>query len=123
MRSALFNPSQRVGNHSFDRGQTVLIAVAVLTALSIAALIAGVIVGSGLIVWACVGLCVIGLLLLVIDARWAGIKRAKAAAQEHTADDELFGEHEVQRDLAREERVVNPDMLGSAVPNEEGQRF
>jgi hypothetical protein len=100
-----------------------LIAVAVVTAVSIAALIAAVIVGSGLIAWACVGLCVIGLLLVLIDARWAGIKRARAAAVDHTAADELFGEPEVQRDLTREERVVNADMLGSAVPDEEGHRF
>ena len=100
-----------------------LIAVALLTAISIAALIAAVIVGSGLIAWACVGLCVIGLLLLFIDARWAGFERAKAADLDHTAGDELFGEHELQRDHAEEERVVNPDMLGPDVPFEGGQRF
>jgi hypothetical protein len=100
-----------------------LIAVAVLTIASIAALIASMSVGSGLIAWACVGLCVIGLLLLFIDARWSGIKAAGAAEHEHTAGDELFGEHDVQRDLTREERVVNPDMLGSDVPIEEGERF
>jgi hypothetical protein len=57
------------------------------------------------IAWACVGMCAIGLLLLFIDAR---LERRRPARPEesdemdHSAGDELFGEHEVERDLARE---------------------
>jgi hypothetical protein len=58
---------------------------------------------GSVIAWACVGLCAIGLVLLFIDAR---LERRRPALVEqedhHTAGDELFGEHDVERDLARE---------------------
>jgi hypothetical protein len=99
-----------------------IIVAAVLLIVSIAGLIAAVIIGSpapghprhgtfgidgldgSFVAWACVGLCAVGLLLLFMDAR---LERRRPAQPEepqedHTAGDELFGEHEVERDLARE---------------------
>jgi hypothetical protein len=57
---------------------------------------------GSLIAWACVGLCAIGLLLLFIDARLERRRPAEIDQEDHTAGDELFGEHDVERDLARE---------------------
>ena len=54
------------------------------------------------IAWACVGLCVIGLVLLFIDARLERRRPPELDAEGHTASDELFGEHDVERDLARD---------------------
>jgi len=104
-----------------------LIAVGVLAIASIAALIAAMLLDSGVIAAACAGLSAIGLVVLIIDARRAPRSPAPepvlAEEYPHTADDELFGEHDVQRDLIREERVLNPDMLEEDVPYEEGQRY
>jgi len=57
---------------------------------------------GSLIAWTCVGLCAIGLLLLFIDARLERRRPAEVEQEDHTAGDELFGEHDVERDLARE---------------------
>jgi uncharacterized membrane protein YuzA (DUF378 family) len=57
---------------------------------------------GSLIAWACVGLCAIGLLLLLIDARLERRRPAQPEVGDHTAGDELFGEHDVERDLSRE---------------------
>ena len=54
------------------------------------------------IAWACVGLCAIGLLVLFIDARQERRRPAQPEAEDHTAGDELFGEHDVERDLTRD---------------------
>jgi hypothetical protein len=54
------------------------------------------------IAWGCVGLCAIGLLLLFIDARLERRRPAQPEVEDHTAGDELFGEHDVERDLARD---------------------
>jgi hypothetical protein len=54
------------------------------------------------IAWACVGMCAIGLLLLLIDSRLERRRPAVVEHAHHSAGDELFGEHEVERDLARE---------------------
>jgi hypothetical protein len=54
------------------------------------------------IAWACVGLSAIGLVLLFIDARLERRRPAMVEQGDHTAGDELFGEHDVERDLARE---------------------
>ena len=54
------------------------------------------------IAWGCVGLCVIGLVLLFIDARLERRRPPQLDAEGHTASDELFGEHDVERDLARD---------------------
>jgi hypothetical protein len=45
---------------------------------------------------------VIGLLLLFVDTRLERRRPAQAERQDHTAGDELFGEHDVERDLTRE---------------------
>jgi hypothetical protein len=98
-----------------------LIIVAALLILSIGALITAVLVGAPgpahprhgtfgidgldgrLIAWACVGVCAIGLLLLFVDARRARRRPDQIEVlEEHTAGDELFGEHDVERDLTRE---------------------
>jgi hypothetical protein len=57
---------------------------------------------GSLIAWTCVGLCAIGLLLLFIDARLERRRPAEVEQEDHSAGDELFGEHDVERDLARE---------------------
>jgi hypothetical protein len=104
-----------------------LIAVAVLAIASVATLIAAMTLDSGVIAAGCAGICVVALLLLIIDARRAprqpDIEPPLPEEHHHTAGDELFGEHDVQRDLVDEERVLNPDMLGQDVPSEEGQRY
>jgi hypothetical protein len=98
-----------------------LIAAAVLTILSVAGLIAAVVIGtpapgyprhgtfgidgfnSGFMAWTCVGLCALGLLLLFIDSKRAKSRPAPTPGEsDHTAGDELFGEHDVERDLTRE---------------------
>jgi hypothetical protein len=97
-----------------------LIAAAVLTILSVAGLIAALVIGTpapgyprhgtfgmdgfnaGFIAWTCVGLCVVGLLLLFIDSKRAKSRPAALGEGGHTAGDELFGEHDVERDLTRE---------------------
>jgi hypothetical protein len=97
-----------------------LIIVLFLLIVSIAALITAVFVGApgpahprhgtfgidgldgGAIAWTAVGLCVIGLLLLFVDTRLERRRPAQAEGQDHTAGDELFGEHDVERDLTRE---------------------
>src|ERR1700676_1791732 len=116
------------------RGE-MLIAAAVLLIVSIAGLIAAVIIGtpapgyprhgtfgvdgfdSSFVAWACVGLCAVGLLLLFIDSKRE--KSEPAAGDDQTPRDDLFGQTEVQRELGGEERVVNRDMLRSDVPSEE----
>jgi hypothetical protein len=107
-----------------------LIAVAVLAIASVAALIAAMVLDSGIIAGACACLCLIALLMLIIDARRAPRRPEPSQIEpnlpeehHHTAGDELFGEHDVERDLLREERVLNPDMLEQDVPSEEGQRY
>jgi uncharacterized membrane protein YuzA (DUF378 family) len=98
----------------------VIIVVLILIVVSIAGLIAAVIIGTpapgyprhgtfavdgldgSFIAWACVGLCAVGLLLLFIDSKREKSKPAEPGEQDHTAGDELFGEHDVERDLERE---------------------
>ena len=59
-------------------------------------------VDGSFIAWACVGLCAVGLLLLFIDARLERRRPSPPDEGGHSAGDELFGEHDVERDLARE---------------------
>jgi hypothetical protein len=47
-------------------------------------------------------MCAIGLLLLFVDARLERRRPAEVEQAHHSAGDELFGEHDVERDLARE---------------------
>jgi hypothetical protein len=100
--------------------RTMLIVVVALLIASVAALILAVFVGSpepahprhgtfgvdgldgGAIAWMCVGLCAIGLLLLFIDTRLERRRPPQTETEDHTAADELFGEHDVERDLARD---------------------
>jgi len=95
-------------------------AAVVLLILSIAGLITALLTGTptpsnprhgtfgvtgldgGFIAWACVGLCAIGLVLLFIDARLERRRPAEVEQADHSAGDELFGEHDVERDLARD---------------------
>ena len=97
-----------------------LIVVLILLIVSIALLVAAVIIGSpsptnprhgtfgidgldgGWIAWGCVALCAAGLVLLIVDARVQRRRPPQPAVEEHTAGEELFGEHDVERDLARE---------------------
>jgi hypothetical protein len=93
-----------------------IMVVAVLLLVSIAGLIAAVLIGTpapghprhgtfgvdgfdgSFLAWACVGLCAVGLLLLIFDSKR---EKSEPETQDHTAGDE-FGEHEVERDLTRE---------------------
>jgi threonine/homoserine/homoserine lactone efflux protein len=95
-----------------------LIAVAVLTIMSIAALIAAITVGSGVIAYACVA----GLLLLLIDVLRSQ-QDPDPAERRRTAGDDLYGEKEVSRDLIREDSVTSQDMLRFILPSGEGHRF
>ncbi len=97
-----------------------VIVVVFLLILSIAAVVAAVIIGTpspaypkhgtfgidgldgSVIAWAGVALCAIGLVLLLIDARLERRLPVDAEEPDHTAGDELFGEHDVERDLTRE---------------------
>jgi hypothetical protein len=99
-----------------------LVAVAVLTIMSIAALIAAITVGSGVIAYACVAMCVAGLLLLLIDVLRSQ-QDPDPAEHRRTAGDDLFGEKEVSRDLIRENSVTSQDMARFILPSEEGHRF
>jgi hypothetical protein len=47
-------------------------------------------------------LCAIGLLVLFVDARVERRRPPPLDDDVHTAGDELFGEHDVERDLARD---------------------
>ena len=58
---------------------------------------------GSLIAWVCVGLCALGLLLLFMDARLERRRPPEPDVGGHTAGDELFGEHDVERDLARDD--------------------
>jgi hypothetical protein len=96
-----------------------IMVVAVLLLVSIAGLIAAVLIGTpapghprhgtfgvdgfdgSFLAWACVGLCAVGLLLLIIDSKREKSKPADPEERDHTAGDE-FGEHEVEWDLTRE---------------------
>lgn len=92
---------------------------------SAVALAIAVMIGSASFAWTSVGLAVIGLLLLTVGVvkERGRVDTASAQARpvehHHTAGDELFGEHDVERDIWREERVISPDMLGRNVPYEE----
>jgi hypothetical protein len=97
-----------------------LIVVVVLLIVSVIGLAAAVIIGtpapgnprhgtfgvegfdSSFLAWACVGMCAVGLLLLFIDSKRAKSRPAQPEEPDHTAGEELFGEHDVERDLARE---------------------
>jgi hypothetical protein len=101
-------------------GETMRFAAVVLLIVSIVGLLAAVFTGaptpsnprhgtfgvSGLdgsfIAWACVGLCAMGLLLLFIEARLDRRRPPPPGVEDHTAGDELFGEHDVERDLTRD---------------------
>jgi hypothetical protein len=112
----------RMCSRPHEEGRTLLVAVAVLTIMSIAALIAAITVGSGVIAYACVGMCVAGLLLLLIDVLRSQ-QDPDSAERRRTAGDDLFGEKEVSRDLIREDSVSSQDMLRFILPSEEGHRF
>jgi hypothetical protein len=102
-----------------------LIGVAVVTVVSVVALVTALISHSGVIAWVCVGFCVIGLILLIVDGQrerrrdGTGSSATEQPEHHHTAGDELFGEHDVARDLVREENVIDPDMYRSDIPFEE----
>ncbi|MGV0834356.1 hypothetical protein [Mycolicibacterium thermoresistibile] len=100
-----------------------LILAAGLTVASVVALVIAIAFSSSLLIAGiCVGLAALGLLLLIGDAMRTRARDASGALpveHPHTAGDELFGEHEVERDIEREEHVISQDMLGDDVPNEE----
>lgn len=99
-----------------------LVAIAILTVVSIAALIAAIVVGNAVIAWVCVGMSAAGLLLLLIDE--LRVRRSAEASQRRVrADSRLFGDKETSRDLIRERHTVSQDMMGFVVPSEEGNRF
>jgi hypothetical protein len=95
-----------------------LLGVAAIALVSVATLVTALIIHSAAIAWICVGASALGLVLLGVDvARDRG--QTVRPEHPHTAGDELFGEHDLQRDLVREEIVIDPDMLRSDVPFEE----
>jgi hypothetical protein len=105
-----------------------LVVVLVTTLVSIADLVAAMMIHSVVVALMSVGLCVLGIVLLMIDTvrehprldpGSTESEQALPVEHPHTAGDELFGEPEVARHIAREERMVSPDMLGYDVPHEE----
>jgi hypothetical protein len=96
-----------------------LLIVVILLILSVAGLTAAIVIGtpppgyprhgtfgvdgfnSGWMAWTAVGLCVVGLVLLYIDSKRPQPKPREPGERDHTAGDELFGEHDLERDLQR----------------------
>jgi hypothetical protein len=103
-----------------ERRRTMRFAAVVLLIVSVVGVIAALFTGTptpsnprhgtfgftgldgSFIAWACVGLCALGLVLLFIDARLERRRPPQPDDEGHTAGDELFGEHDVERDLARD---------------------
>jgi hypothetical protein len=56
----------------------------------------------GFIAWGCAVMCVIGLVLLFVDARLDRRRPHELDGDHHTGADELFGEHDVERDWAKD---------------------
>jgi hypothetical protein len=97
-----------------------LFAAIVLLVTSITGIVAALVIGgptptnprhgtwdvSGLnvsfIAWGCAVMCVIGLVLLFVDARLDRRRPHELDAERHSAGDELFGEHDVERDWAKD---------------------
>jgi hypothetical protein len=102
-----------------EGGRTMRFAALVLLIVSIAGLIGAMFTGAptpsnprhgtfgvdGLdprfIAWGCVVLCVIGLILLFIDSKRPKPPPREPGERDHTGADDLFGEHDVERDLQR----------------------
>jgi hypothetical protein len=96
-----------------------LFTAAILLIVSIVGLIAGLVIGtpppgyprhgtfgvngfnSGSIATACIAMCVVGLILLYIDSKRPKPTPGEPGERDHTGADELFGEHDVERDLHR----------------------
>lgn len=100
-------------------------AVVVMTVVSVSCLIAAVATHLSFLAWLGIGLSAVAVILLAVDTR-RGRGSASAATQQghgperaHTAGDDVFGEHDVERDMTREERIISPDMRGHQVPASE----
>lgn len=105
-----------------------LVVALVVALVSVADLVAAVMINSFAAALMAVILCVLGLILLIIDSvreqrdldtRPAPTEQVLPVEHRVTAGDQLFAQPEVARDIAREERVVSRDMLGYVVPREE----
>lgn len=112
----------------FGSGRSMRVAVLLTTIVGIADLVAAVMIHSVVVALMSVGLCVLGLVLLMIETVRERHRLDNGAAETeqdlsvehpHAVGDGLFGEPEVARDIAREERMVSPDMLRYDVPHEE----
>ncbi len=93
-----------------------LFVVAAVAFAAIALLVAAILTNIAGLAWGCVVISAVGIVGLIVDST---ARRRKVAAGRHTAEDEMFGEHDVERAVVAEERVVSPDMQGSEVPREE----
>jgi hypothetical protein len=96
-----------------------LVIVVILLILGAAGLIAAIVIGtpppgyprhgtfgvdgfnSGWMAWTAVALCVVGLVLLYIDSKRPQPQPREPGERDHSAGDELFGEHDLERDLQR----------------------
>ncbi len=105
-----------------------LMVVVIVAIVSIAGLVASVLINSLAVALTCVGLCALGLILLVIGTVRGRRRRVAGSAETvqalpvehpHRAGDYFYGELEVAREFVREERVLSRDMLGYDVPHEE----
>jgi hypothetical protein len=106
-----------------------LIVALVMAIIGLAALVTAVVTSNEVIGWVCIGASVIGAVLLIVDTlrlRQQRDAQSAAAADENLAFDADYpdyaasdrpaadaplhgGDHEVQREIMREERVLHPD--------------
>lgn len=99
-----------------------LMIATILTAATIIGVIAAVITESSVLAWVVIGLAALGLALLAVDSvRERKLRAERYQVLDHypTCEDQLFGEHDVQRDIEREEHATSRDMVRSSVPREE----
>lgn len=102
-----------------------LIAVAVITVVSAAALIAAFVMPSEVTGSVCIGLCVVGLILLIVDKRRTRRRGGKTSSpvgrseHDHRAGDQLLAEDDLARDLAADGGALEAYASRSELPHEQ----
>lgn len=104
-----------------------LIVVSALCVVGMAALATALVAGTGFVAWVTIAACLAGFALLVVDLQRArqrpeavGLPRSDigpfgrhisdyAASTRPAHDAPIHDDHEIERDVVREERVLHPD--------------
>jgi hypothetical protein len=104
-----------------------VIVVLIMLIIGLAALATTVVTGAEVIVWVSIGACVVGLILLIVTAPREGQRPDDAtvprndvapfgphipdysASSRPAADALIHDDHEIERDVVREERVLHLD--------------